>query len=381
MTDPRELGERDPARGRALSGAAGPAPVDSGVVQRPGGVSLDGAARVHEVRNVLTAVRGWLDLARDGDPALVARAWAVMDDGLATAARLLDTPALDAAPRPFALDAVAGRVADLLEASCVAQGVSLRREISPAEALGDAAKVAQVALNLGLNALRALRERGSTLTVGTDGDGERARLFVADDGPGMDASVRARAFEPFFSTRPAEEGALRGVGLAVSLALAESMGGALEVRSEAGEGSEFTLRLPVARRPRALRDVPPTEVALRPGLRVLVVDDEAAIRELLDVALTLRGARVLAVAEPGEARRAALCGEADVALVDETLGSDRSGSALLGELALVAPGVGRVLMTGAAETTGLAAMASANVVRKPFLLEDVVRALSDADPR
>lgn len=380
MTDPRELGEREPGRGRALSVAAGPAPVDSGVVQRPGGVSLDGAARVHEVRNVLTAVRGWLDLARDGDPALVARAWAVMDDGLATAARLLDAHALDEGPRPFALDGVAARVADLLEASCVAQGVTLRREITPAEALGDAAKVAQVALNLGLNALRALRERGSTLIVGTDGDGERARLFVADDGPGMDASVRARVFEPFFSTRPAEEGALRGVGLAVSLALAESMGGGLEVRSEAGEGSEFTLRLPVARRPQALRDVPITEVALRPGLRVLVVDDEAAIRELLDVALSLRGARVLAVAEPGEARRATLRGEVDVALVDETLGSDRSGSALLGELALVAPGVGRVLMTGAAETAGLAAVASASLVRKPFLLEDVVRALSDADP-
>jgi CheY-like chemotaxis protein len=379
LSDPRDLRGSDPESTRAQPGPSDLASVNSGVVQRPAGLSLEGAARVHEVRNVLTAVRGWLDLARDGDPALVARAWAVMSDGLATAARLLDTTALDDAPRPFALDAVAARVADLLEASCVAQGVTLRREITPAEALGDDAKVAQVALNLGLNALRALRQKGSTLVVATGGDGEHARLVVADDGPGMDASVRARAFEPFFSTRPAEEGALRGVGLAVSLALAESMGGALEVRSEAGEGSEFTLRLPGARRPRALRGVSPAEVALRPGLRVLVVDDEASIRELLDVALTLRGAHVLAATEPGEARRAALRGEVDVALVDETLGGDRSGSALLAELALVAPGVGRVLMTGAAETAGLAAMASAALVRKPFLLEDVVRALSDAD--
>lgn len=377
MSDPRDLGASDPASG----GLSGPAPAASRVVQRPGAVSLDGAARVHEVRNVLTAVRGWLDLARGGDPALTARAWAVMDDGLATAARLLDAPALDDAPGPFALDAVASRVADLLEASCVAQGVTLRREIAPTSAEGDAAKVAQVALNLGLNALRALQQKGTTLTVGADGDGERARLYVADDGPGMDAAVRARVFEPFFSTRPAEEGPVRGVGLAVSLALAESMGGALEVRSEAGVGSEFTLRLHAARHPGALRAVPPTAVALRPGLRVLVVDDEASIRELLDVALTLRGARVLAVAEPGEARRAALRAEVDVALVDETLGQDRSGSALLAELALVAPGVGRVLMTGAAETAGLAAVASAALVRKPFLLEDVVRALVDADPR
>ncbi|MFO0626099.1 MAG: response regulator [Polyangiales bacterium] len=159
------------------------------------------------------------------------------------------------------------------------------------------------------------------------------------------------------------------------------MGGALEVRSEPGVGSEFSLRLPAARAVATLRAVPSAPIALRPGLRVLIVDDEASIRELLDVALALRGAKVLAVTDPGEARRAALRAEVDVALVDETLGPDESGSALLAELALVAPGVGRVLMTGVTETAGLSALASAALVRKPFLLDDVVRALADADPR
>lgn len=356
-------------------------PTESLVVPRAPAATLQGAARAHEVRNVLTAVRGWVALARSGDPEMARRAWSVVDDGVERAVRLLDGASLGGAPHRFSLDEVANRAADLLEATCIAQGVVLRREVSPVEAYGDEEKTVQIVLNFGLNALQAMRDGGGTITVSVEADGPCARMAVTDDGPGMEPDVAARVFDAFFTTKSADAGPRRGVGLAVCQALAESMGATVEVSSVFGAGSTFSLCLQTTPRPRSFSDVPSTEPVLRAGLRVLVVDDEVAIRELLDVALSLRGARVLTCGELPEARRLAMQGEVDVALVDESLGLDHSGSALLAELAQHAPAVGRVLMTGAAETAGLAATASAALVRKPFLLEDVVHAIAWADRR
>ncbi|MEZ4392494.1 MAG: ATP-binding protein [Polyangiales bacterium] len=340
---------------------------------------LDGAMMVHEVRNMLALVRGWVELARDGDPALTARAWPVIEDGLARATSLLEAAArLDAAAPSTSARSLARR--RLLEATCVARSIELRREIRSVDAQGDPEKVAQIALNLGLNAVQAI-DRDGSITLRVEGDAERAWLRVVDDGPGMTEAVRARLFDPFFSTRSSPDGPARGIGLAVSQAMARSMGGRLDASSEVGAGSVMTLTLQTSHRPRPFSDVPSSELKLRPGLRVLVLDDEAAIRELLDVALSLRGVRVRCCDDIAVARAAATQGEVDIALVDESLGALGSGSALLAELAITAPRVGRVLMTGLSDASGLTAVAGAQLVRKPFLLEDILRALSEADPR
>jgi DNA-binding NtrC family response regulator len=110
---------------------------------------------------------------------------------------------------------------------------------------------------------------------------------------------------------------------------------------------------------------------------VLVVDDEPAIRELLEVALTLRGAEVTAVADVDRARRVLALGQTDVMLVDETLGVGVSGTEFMADMAVRFPGVGRVLMTGAPESVASPGL-WASLVRKPFLLDDVVRALDGA---
>lgn len=347
------------------------------------------AAVVHEVRNVLTTVQGWAQLARNGDAATSARAWPVIEDGLARARALLDGVTSLAAraaveDRPFALDAVASRVADLLEASLAAQGVRVRREIRPVAALGDPDRVAQIALNFGLNAMQAIASGGGggEVVVRVDGDREGARLTVADDGPGMDEATRARIFDAFFSTKHTpspDRGDARGLGLAVSRALAEAMGARIDVRTAPGEGCAITLTLRPANAPERAATPPGAEARLRPGMRVLVLDDEPAIRELLEVALSLRGVRVFATGDVGQARRAVLRDEVDAALVDETLGEGASGSRFLGELAMVAPRVGRVLMTGAPDPAAIAPIGGAGLVRKPFHLDDVMRALAAAD--
>jgi hypothetical protein len=86
---------------------------------------------------------------------------------------------------------------------------------------------------------------GGELGVSTRTGPDRAGLVVRDTGPGMDAKTRSRIFTPFFSTRAAT-GVGTGFGLPVSLQIVESHGGSIEVETEPGSGTVFTVWLPIA---------------------------------------------------------------------------------------------------------------------------------------
>ncbi|MBN2172416.1 MAG: PAS domain S-box protein [Candidatus Krumholzibacteriota bacterium] len=144
-------------------------------------------------------------------------------------------------------------------------GVSLRREIDPGcgPVLAVPAQIQQVVMNLCTNALRAMAETGGTLTVGlreVHGQAARGavrepraarylRLTVTDTGVGMDAAVRERIFEPYFSTRRAGEGT--GLGLATVHGIVERYGGSITVASEPGAGARFDVYLPRHEEPAA----------------------------------------------------------------------------------------------------------------------------------
>jgi anti-sigma regulatory factor (Ser/Thr protein kinase) len=105
--------------------------------------------------------------------------------------------------------------------------------------------VERTALNLILNAIEAL-EREGRLTVELSSLDGKVRLTVADDGRGMDEEALSRAFEPFYSTRPATDGVARatGLGLCVSRRLVERCGGTIDIESEPGRGTKVTVDLP-----------------------------------------------------------------------------------------------------------------------------------------
>ncbi|MDT5294979.1 MAG: hypothetical protein QOJ76_1859, partial [Acidobacteriota bacterium] len=121
----------------------------------------------------------------------------------------------------------------------------VRVETLPDPAVGEVATdetmVRQILDNLLSNALDASAEGGS-VRVSTVLDGERVRIEVEDSGPGIAPETLARVFDPFFTTKDPGRGA--GLGLAISLTLAEAMGGALTVESKRGAGSRFRLWLP-----------------------------------------------------------------------------------------------------------------------------------------
>jgi signal transduction histidine kinase len=101
----------------------------------------------------------------------------------------------------------------------------------------------QVWTNLVHNALQAMDHKG-TLTVGLHRDGGDAVVSVADTGCGIPEDIRARIFDAFFTTKPAGEGT--GLGLDIVRKIIDKHQGRIEVESEVGRGSTFTVRLPIA---------------------------------------------------------------------------------------------------------------------------------------
>ena len=152
-------------------------------------------------------------------------------------------------------------------------------------------------VNLVTNARHALADHSGSCTVRLVSDSSGVQLCVSDTGSGMDAATQARIFEPFFTTKP---GLGTGLGL---LSVSEIVGateGSLEVSSEPGRGSTFAIHWPLAEAGApALRDSAPP-VAIGSLTRVLLVEDEPLVRELLARGLRFHGYDVIE-AEDGDA--------------------------------------------------------------------------------
>jgi len=106
---------------------------------------------------------------------------------------------------------------------------------------GDRDQINQVITNLLNNAYDALDGHGR-IEIRLESDREWVHLSVTDNGPGIPADVRAHLFEPFFTTKP--EGRGTGLGLAICHGIVQSHGGTIDVQSEEGKGSTFSVHLP-----------------------------------------------------------------------------------------------------------------------------------------
>jgi signal transduction histidine kinase len=105
----------------------------------------------------------------------------------------------------------------------------------------DVPRIKQVFLNIINNAVYAMKDGGS-LTIRTTAAGEAVRIAFEDTGPGIPPDILGRIFDPFFTTKPEVSGT--GLGLSVSLGIVQSHGGAIDVQSEVGKGTTFTVTLP-----------------------------------------------------------------------------------------------------------------------------------------
>jgi two-component system, cell cycle sensor histidine kinase and response regulator CckA len=240
----------------------------------------------------------------------------------------------------------------------------------------DASEIAQIVLNLALNARDAMLE-GGRLTITTAAlrldehsanrlrlaPGEYAHLEILDTGHGMSAETRARAFQAFFTTKP-QEGT--GLGLASVRQLAQRCGGTVELRSAPGQGTRVSLLLPTCAPPardESARqiDAPPRA---RQGERVLVVDDEPEIRELAAEMLRSFGYETVEAASGTEALRWAAGGRIDLLVADVDL-PDMRGAELATRICSDARRTRALLVSGYADPVAAGA-AGVAFLKKPF---------------
>jgi PAS domain S-box-containing protein len=159
---------------------------------------------------------------------------------------------------------------------------------------GSASELREVFVNLIVNAVDAM-PTGGKLVISSVHNDDRLHLQFADNGTGMPEDVRQRIFDPFFSTKGAQG---TGLGLSVSHSIIERHEGSVSVASELGSGTTFTIDLPAAEMESRAVAVAAENVEV-PSLSILVVDDEASVRETLAEMLEVMGHRVL-LADSGQ---------------------------------------------------------------------------------
>jgi two-component system cell cycle sensor histidine kinase/response regulator CckA len=258
----------------------------------------------HDFNNVLTAIVGYAERVRaevaPDTPAAhsIEGVLAACDQAAGVTRSLLTfgrgTPAH---PTPTDLTAVARSTIDLLR-PLLPDAIDVACEIPIEHRLwvrGDASQLQQVLLNLALNGRDAMPD-GGRLTVALREDrgasdepqSTRAVLQVADSGSGMSEEVRSRVMEPFFTTKPRERGT--GLGMSVVHGIVTAHRGTIQIDSRPGHGTCVTVRFPSCEAPAD----PDRETRSRTrkaidGARILLVEDNHQVRDLLDRALTDRG--------------------------------------------------------------------------------------------
>jgi len=170
-----------------------------------------------------------------------------------------------------------------------------------AEVMGDPVELREVLVNMIYNAVDALPS-GGEICLGAYESGNRVIITVTDDGTGMSAEVKSRLFNPFFTTKGK---AGTGMGLAVSFGIVRRHDGSIEVDSEIDGGTTFRISIPLAAGlvPRAAGRAQLLATKDSSLVRLLVVDDEATIRDVLAEALRAEGYEVVTAENGHEALR------------------------------------------------------------------------------
>ncbi|MEO8756054.1 MAG: ATP-binding protein, partial [Casimicrobiaceae bacterium] len=286
---------------------------------------------------------------------------------------------------PVAINEVVAAALDIAAYGLRTSGVDVALDLAQGLplVLADADQLHQVLLNLMINAQQSLQgqpgPRRVRVTSRLDADAASLRIVVADNGPGIPAHLRARVFEPYFTTKPVGIGT--GVGLAVSLGIVEAHGGTLSVRCPPEGGAEFTITLPAEPVPAARAERGIAARASNDQRTILIVDDEAEIRETLAEILSGAGHRVRTAISGREALARMTAEHHDVILSDIRM-PDMDGCALYAEIERRWPGRTRhvVFITGDTLTATLAEFVASSrrpVIEKPFLPSEVRRVVAE----
>ncbi|MBV9657946.1 MAG: response regulator [Verrucomicrobia bacterium] len=283
-----------------------------------------------------------------------------------------------------------------LTGSSVRADIRFDADLATVEA--DEGQLVQVFHNLALNAAQAMAAEGGTLEVrginarGHPGGaspplppGDYVVLTVRDHGCGISAEHMSKIFDPFFTTKANGT----GLGLATTYSIIKKHDGAVIVESEPGVGTEFTIFLPAnpAATAHAAHETTPELPTARPapGLRVLFMDDDPDIRELIGAILALLGYEVTLTCDGAAAIKeyetALACGRRfAVVILDLTIPGGMGGKETVRRLREIDPKVRAVVSSGYSNDTVVSDFRQAGfvgMVAKPYRMEDLARVLNE----
>ena len=348
------------------------------------GVMAGGIA--HDFNNFLTVVQGNLEIARmqldPSDPVqtVLSRTGIACQRAAFLSSQLL-TFAKGGVPvrRLIAVKDLVNDATRLARAGAqIAIELNLSDDLRAVEA--DPGQMVQAMHNILVNAIQSMPEGGivevyAVNAVVRDRPASEAhvRISIRDYGCGIPFDVLPRIFDPYFTTKPGAS----GLGLATAYAIIAKHGGSLSVESKAGIGSTFTLDLPASQaQPAPLAALP---IVSKGAERLLVMDDEEALRQLLEMALRKLGYYVEAARDGAEAialaEEACAKGRAfDAALLDLTVNGGMGGLEAAARLKEVDPKLKLIVSSGYADAPVMANYRKYGfdgVIRKPWALAEV----------
>ena len=338
----------------------------------------------HDMNNVLGAILGMatlLQMKREGDEALLKPLRTI--ENAASRGRDLVKGLTDFARKGLQqaerldLNALLREELDLLVRTSrqrFAFDVALDETLPPIR--GERSSLGSAFMNLAVNAFDAM-PKGGTLSVRTFLDGNEVCLEVADTGEGIPADLLSRVTDPFFTTKPPGRGT--GLGLAMVYGTVKAHGGSLHIESEVGQGTCIRLRLPamVTQAPEGTSEALPAAHPDRP-LRVLLVDDDPLIRDILPPMLEQLGHRVETTSSGLEAVRRLAAGlEVDLVILDHNM-PGMTGAETLPRILQLRPTIRVLIATGFLDTDLkmlLADFPSVATLQKPFSLAELRKVL------
>ena len=350
----------------------------------------------HDFNNLLTVVSGNLDMIqrRASDEKTIRQAGFAVQ-AANRAARLTQqllafsrSQRLDLAP--VNINALLSGMSDLLERTIGAEArVEMCFAASDPWAMADANQLELAVLNLAINARDAMPNGGiitisSSLERDRERDGSEAAssfgvISVRDTGTGIPPELIEKVFDPFFTTKPVGKGT--GLGLSQVYGIARQSGGTVKLKSSPGEGSMVSIWLPSTAPSKASGgESAAADRMLRPGARerILVVEDDAAVRRFLVECLEMLGFVVLQAASGMEALDCLADARPDLLIVDFAM-SGMNGAELTLAIRDQLPELPVILATGYADMDAVDKIVPADrVLRKPFRIDDLAAAVRAA---
>ncbi|MEN3975179.1 ATP-binding protein [Emcibacter sp. SYSU 3D8] len=356
----------------------------------------------HDFNNLLAVIIGNMELAEEtlaeapgASKSLLRKALNAAERGALLIQRLLAFSRRQAlSPKVVDVNALLLGLSDILD-HALGDGIRLRRDLTrePWLVRVDPTQLESVILNMAINARDAM-PLGGDLTIVTRNDcfaeetmagkdslpaGDYVTITVSDTGTGMPPDVLDRIFEPFFTTKDTGRGS--GLGLSMAYGFVRQSGGAIEARSEPGEGTRLTFYLPRHRDETGAVASTRNAAAGPPGYgeRIMLVEDDAAVRDLLVRRLSGMGYEVVPVDNAVKALKMLRETSAvDLLLTDVVLPGGLYGDKLAEQARALRPGLKVLFMSGypknATDKMGQIGLDDP-VLRKPFRNQELAAQL------